>query len=189
MLNKILLDAGIAGRRILIGIDAPEHDEAHVDDAAVARQHQAAVRRAGTASATADLDRALQRYFWKANLFDRIWPAEMQPGGLPAVEFAEAENDALLIWIDAEEEAVEGDARQQQHRNQKQERLRHAPAETAAAAAIAAAAAHHFAHSVLTTAKDFIEIGRLLAAAAARAPRSLAPRAAAFAPAIAPPPP
>src|SRR6185437_6808729 len=112
----------------------------------------------------------------------------MQTRRVPSLIFAEAQYDALLVRIDPIEKSVEGDAREQQKSDQKKESSRNAATKAAAAVAITAATpAHDLSHPVLAATQNFVEVGRLLAAAAtARAPRPTTPRStAAFAATVA----
>jgi hypothetical protein len=90
----------------------------------------------------------------------------MKARPFPALILAEAQNDALLVRIDAIEEAVERDTCKQQKPKQKKKGPRNAAADAAGAIATAAAATtHHPAHAILAATQNLIEIGRFLATA------------------------
>ena len=162
----------------------------HVDDVLVAREHQGLARhvrhrrvgidRGRVGLGVADLHLCLTRDRRRVNGLDQR-QAEIEARQDGAVVFAEAENDADLVRLDAEGEGRVADEAEDDDDNGDD-------GDRADAAATAAATREHAAKAILTTTKKLFQIGRgLTPATAAGVSRPLAPWAAIAAPPAAAP--
>ena len=154
-------------------VDAPLHRKADIDDIFVAGQHQAFFRhgdRRVAGQANTDIDGRDVGDRRRVDRFDRERKFHVKAGFDRADELAETQHDALFVDIDPVERAV-GDE-PQDHETDQDERPRAAARARAGCTAATAAARKHLPELLLRAPDQFIEIGRLIAAAG----RPLPPR-------------